>query len=105
MFGRQGYPYPVYRTSPLGLDGSQQRVLLSSELDATRLDDLWNLDLRAAKTFRWDRANFELIADLFNVMNSNTILVRNRNAGSAAFQQAQQVLSPRILRFGVRVNF
>ena len=38
----------------------------------TRLDDLWNLDLRAAKSFRWDRASFELIADLFNVMNSNT---------------------------------
>ena len=45
------------------------------------------------------------MADLFNVMNANPILVRNRNAGSAAFNQPQQVLSPRILRFGVRLNF
>jgi hypothetical protein len=105
LFGRQGYPFPVYRTSPLGLDGSQQRVLISPELDTFRLDDLWNLDLRAAKSFRFDRTSFEVMADLFNVMNANPILVRNRNAGSAAFNQPQQVLSPRILRFGVRVNF
>ena len=70
LFGRQGYPFPVYRTCPLGLDGSRQRVLVSPELDTFRLDDLWNLDLRAAKTFRFDRASFEVIADLFNVMNA-----------------------------------
>ncbi|HEX2442728.1 MAG TPA: TonB-dependent receptor [Vicinamibacterales bacterium] len=105
LFGRQGYPFPVYRLATLGRDGTNQRVLVSPELDTERLDNLWNLDLRAAKSFRWDRANIELIADLFNVMNANPILVRNRNAGSAAFQQPQQVLSPRIVRFGVRLNF
>ena len=47
----------------------------------------------------------EAIADLFNVMNANTGLVRNRNAGSTTFNQLVQNLSPRILRFGVRVTF
>jgi hypothetical protein len=105
LFGRQGYPFPVYRLATLGRDGTNRRVIVSPELDTFRLDDLWNLDLRAAKSFRFDRASIELIADLFNVMNGNPILVRNRNVGSAAFEQPQQVLSPRILRFGLRVNF
>lgn len=104
MFGRQGYPFPVYRNAALGVDGTR-RVLVSPALDTFRLDDLWDLDLRAAKTVRVDRANIEAIADLFNVMNANTELVRNRNAGSATFNQLVQNLSPRILRFGVRVTF
>ena len=81
-------------------------MLLSPELDTFRLDE--PVEPRSARgevVHGWDRANFELIADLFNVMNANPILVRNRNAGSAAFNQPQQVLSPRILRFGVRLNF
>jgi hypothetical protein len=80
-------------------------VLVSPDLDAFRYDDLWNLDLRAAKSFRLARTNLEVIADLFNVLNANTELVRNRNAGSTSFDQLQQILSPRILRFGIRVGF
>ena len=52
LFGRQGYPFPVYRRVSLGTDGSR-RVLVSPELDSMRLDNLWNLDLRAATTFRF----------------------------------------------------
>jgi hypothetical protein len=104
LFGRQGYPFPVYRNAALGFEGSR-RVLVSPELDTFRLDNLWNLDLRASKTFRFDARSVEIIADLFNAFNSNTELVRNRNSGSNAFQSLQQNLSPRILRFGVRVGF
>jgi hypothetical protein len=104
LFGRQGYPFPVYRNAALGFEGSR-RVLVSPELDTFRLDNLWNLDLRASKTFRFDARSIEIIADLFNAFNSNTELVRNRNSGSNAFQNLQQNLSPRILRFGIRVGF
>ena len=104
VFGRQGYPFPVYRNAALGVDGTR-RVLVSPKLDTFRLDNLWDLDVRASKVFRLDRMNIEGIADLFNVMNANTELVRNRNAGSTAFNSLAQNLSPRILRFGVRVTF
>jgi hypothetical protein len=104
LFGRQGNPYPIFRSAALGLDGSL-RVLVSPEIDTLRFDDLWNLDLRAAKTFRYQRLNMQLIADLFNVMNANTELNRQRNIDSASFGRLTQVLSPRILRFGVRVGF
>jgi hypothetical protein len=104
LFGRQGYPFPVYQNASLGFEGTR-RVLVSPELDTFRLDNLWNLDLRGSKTVRFGNRSVELIADLFNVFNDNTELVRNRNAGSTAFQALQQNLSPRILRFGARFSF
>jgi hypothetical protein len=38
-------------------------------------------------------------------MNANTELNRQRNITSSAFGRLTQNLSPRILRFGVRVGF
>jgi hypothetical protein len=104
LFGREGYPYPVYRDVLLGRDASR-RVLVSPDLDSIRYDDLWNLDLRVARSFRVGGASTEFIADLFNVFNANTVLVRNRNIDSPTFGRIAQNLSPRIIRFGVRVRF
>ena len=104
LFGRQGNPYPIFLSAPLGLDSSM-RVLVSPEIDTFRFDDLWNLDLRGSKTFEYQHVNLQLIADLFNVMNANTELNRQRNLASASFGQLTQNLSPRILRFGVRIGF
>jgi hypothetical protein len=104
LFGRQGYPFPVYRNASLGLDGSR-RVLVTPAIDTFRFANLWDLDLRVAKTVRLERLNLQVMADLFNVFNSNTELVRNRNAASPNFRELAANLSPRIVRFGVRVNF
>jgi hypothetical protein len=103
LFGRDGTPLPLQRTTSMGSDTSQ-RVLVGSTLDTVKLDSLWNLDLRAAKSFT-GRANAQVYADLFNVFNQNTILNRVRNVGSTAFYNPTQNLSPRIVRFGVRVGF
>ena len=84
------------------------RVLVSPELDTFRFDDIWNLDLRLAKNLSLDRLHVQLVGDLFNVLNANPILNRQRNIANmtaTSFGQITQVLSPRILRFGVRVGF
>jgi hypothetical protein len=104
VFGRQGYPFPFFRSVSLGQDGSQ-RVLVSSDVDQVRLKNLWDTDIRVSKNFKLTRVNLEVIGDLFNVANSNTELVRVRNATASNFDQLAQNLSPRILRFGVRLNF
>ena len=103
LFGRDGTPMPLQRTTSLGSDTSQ-RVLLSPELDTQSLDELWNLDLRASKSFT-GRVNFQVFADLFNVMNGNAIINRIRDVGSTRFFVPTQNLSPRIIRFGARVGF
>ena len=96
---RSGVPRCHARTD------SSRRVLVSPDLDSIRYDDLWNLDLRVARSFMIGRRSTQFIADLFNVMNANTVLVRNRNIDSPSFGRIAQNLSPRILRFGVRVGF
>jgi Carboxypeptidase regulatory-like domain/TonB-dependent Receptor Plug Domain len=104
LFGKQGTPYPYYRNAALGREGTV-RVLLNEEIDDVRFDNLWNLDLRWAKTAQFGRSNLQFIADLFNVMNSNTEITRERNAASPNFQVLGSNLSPRIIRFGVRAGF
>jgi hypothetical protein len=104
MFGRHGSPFPVVRQASLGLDGTAS-VLVSPAVDTYRLDNLYNLDLRLAKRLKMNRLGLNLTADLFNVLNANTTLAAQTNIASPNFQLISLNLSPRILRFGVRVEF
>lgn len=103
LYGKQGSPLPPVASVSLGLDGTHN-VLLVSEVDDVRLDNVWNVDVRLAKTFRVGRSSINFAADLFNVFNNNVELQRNRVMGGT-FNQLNQNLSPRILRFGMRVGF
>ena len=49
LFARQGYPSPVVLELPGGEDGLLT-VLASSRITDDRLPDVWNVDLRLAKT-------------------------------------------------------
>lgn len=105
LFGKQGTPFPLYRNAALGRDGSR-RALLTPELDTLRFPNLWDLDLRASKNFRFaTRGSVQVIADLFNVFNANTEINRVRNLAATNFNALTSNLSPRILRFGLRLNF
>ena len=104
LLGRQGTPYPIYQNVALGRDGTQ-RVLVSPEVDTFKFKDLWDLDLRLSKNLTTGRAHMVFTADLFNVLNANTELNRQRNVGSTAFNQLTSNLSPRILRLGMRLSF
>jgi hypothetical protein len=104
LLGKQGTPYPFFINQALGLDGTQ-RVLITPEVDTERLDTVWNLDLRLAKNLKAGGANMTLTADLFNVLNANTELNRQRNLGSPRFGELTDYLSPRILRVGLRLGF
>ena len=105
LFGKQGTPFPYFVNQALGREGSV-RLLVNPELDSNRFENLWNLDLRVAKNFNFAGSrSVQLVADLFNVANSNTEITRERNAGSPNFRVLGSNLSPRILRIGARVGF
>ncbi len=107
VFGRQGYPYPLFRqgsTAALGGD-STLSVLVTPQIDYFRYDNLWDTDLRASKTFKIDTVNVRAVLDCFNVFNANTVLVRNNNLASSSFNTIAQNLSPRIFRIGLVVGF
>jgi hypothetical protein len=109
VFGKQGTPFPFFRSVALGQDGTN-RVLINPTVDSERFANLWNLDVRLAKNFKLSRANMLITADLFNVFNSNTELNRQRSLGGAnpnvtSFGLLTDYLSPRILRLGMRLGF
>lgn len=105
LFGKQGTPLPYFLNQGLGREGNV-RLLVNEELDSVRFKNLWNLDLRIAKNFNFAGSrSVQLVADLFNVMNSNTEITRERNAGATTFLRLGSNLSPRILRIGARVGF
>jgi hypothetical protein len=107
LFAKQGTPYPYFQQVALGRDGSQ-RVLVTPLVDSVRFSTLTDLDVRLSKNVRFSRGTLQLIADLFNVLNSNTEINRVRNikaVGATPFGALTSNLSPRIFRFGARISF
>jgi carboxypeptidase family protein/TonB-dependent receptor-like protein len=104
VFGRQGYPWPLYRTQALGAD-SGLSVLVTPQIDTFRYDDVWDTDLRVARALTFRKVSVRLIGDVFNVMNADTVLIRNNNVLSTAFNAIGQNLSPRIFRAGLVIGF
>jgi len=111
IFGRQGYASPYHLRLSAGRDGAV-RALATSEVDTNRYPNLWDLDLRVAKDIKIANAassagpfSVKVALDMFNVMNSNTVLARGRQANSSAFLVINDILSPRILRFTASFRF
>lgn len=104
LFGRQGYIQPLILQTSAGADG-RLRALATSTLDANRYPDLWDLDFRVAKLITFQRLKVRLSADVFNVLNADTVLSRTRNLSSGAFGTINEIISPRIARLGVRFQF
>jgi hypothetical protein len=103
VFGRQGYPFPLFRTQTLG--GESLSVLVTPAIDTFRYDNVWDGDVRAARTFKIQMISLRVTGDVFNVLNANTVFVRNNNILSTTFNQIAQNMSPRIFRIGVEVRF
>ena len=106
LFGRQGYPFPLFRSQSLGADTGMS-VLVTPQIDTFRYDNVWDTDMRVSREFKVRAVSLRVIGDVFNVTNANTVLIRNNNIGAAAnvFDTIQQNLSPRIFRAGLVVGF
>ena len=100
IYGRQGYPGPASAT----MSGSDfvVREIQVGDPDQ-RYDHLFIADLSASKRFGLDRFNINLGVDAFNLFNNQTVLQQDRDASSATHTQVTETVSPRILRFGVRL--
>ena len=48
---------------------------------------------------------FVLSGDVFNLLNSDVETVRNRQVNAGAFDQLNEIISPRILRLGLKLQF
>jgi hypothetical protein len=62
------------------------------------------IDVRLTRTFRVGRASVQPALDAFNVLNAGSVLALNKRYGPQ-WKNAQTVLAPRLVKFGVQVNF
>ena len=106
---RGSYAEPFFQRNvatgdPLG----PKTVLLVPQVDAVRLPAVTSLDGRVEKTFTFGGMKLAIDADLFNALNSATVLAKQydvRLLGATGFGQTLEIMSPRVARFGVRFAF
>ncbi len=106
LYGRQGYPNALYATLDSGaLDGTVRVLADGSNIDDQRFASLWDFDLRLAKNFRAGGTRVTLSAEVFNLFNAATELKRINDFSSTAYNRLDEILAPRIVRFGARLSF
>ncbi len=70
-----------------------------------RLDNLWYADLTAREGVLFGRADLSVMMDIFNLLNANPVFDRERRQNYDTANKVRDVLSPRVVRFGVRLRF
>ncbi|MBW3563306.1 MAG: carboxypeptidase regulatory-like domain-containing protein [Acidobacteria bacterium] len=108
---REGYAVPYRHDVVATRTEGTKTIMVSPEPDARRLDDIVNLDLRLAKEFRIaDTVGLTISADAFNVTNERPVmqrqgLIATDTGPRAAGNRVNELQSPRVIRFGARINF
>jgi hypothetical protein len=108
LISNGGYPiqstYTVTRTAFPTLTRASQAVRLSKRGDE-RLPNVTMLDLRLSRSFSLGGGrSLNPQLDVFNVTNASTFVTRNVNVGSV-YLVPTEILAPRIIRFGLALNF
>jgi hypothetical protein len=70
-----------------------------------RLPNYQNLDFHVDRRFRFGTASFLPTLDIFNLANSNTVQAIRITQNATNANQIQSILAPRVMRFGVKVNW
>jgi len=107
---RQGYAIPYFRGAVATGDQllNLKSVLAVDDVTRFRLPAVNSLDGRVEKAFKFHPVNLMLDLDIFNLTNSATVLGRQydlRRTGPTGYNQILEIMNPRILRLGARLNF
>lgn len=109
LTGREGYPAryarrinraPIADTPGVGID-----VPVKADADSFRYPDVHQLDLRVEKEFHLSDFGITVGADLFNALNESYVLQRQSILGPTNSDHVLEVVSPRILRLGVKLSW
>ncbi|HEY6321434.1 MAG TPA: hypothetical protein VJA16_07745, partial [Thermoanaerobaculia bacterium] len=104
--GRQGYPTPPYAkvSGPVG----NRFVLLADSVTEFRNPNIFVLDGRIGKDFKFNDFGLTIGIDGFNLLNNHSILQQQRNTGvtnPTLPAPVEEVLSPRVFRVGATLHF
>jgi len=103
---RQGYPFPQALVTGARANRAGTATVLLEPNGEVRLDNFYTLDLRIDRMFSFGQ-NTRLIPslDVFNLTNVNTVLARRRNQNASNANSVGGIVAPRVIRFGLRVQF
>lgn len=104
---RQGYSQ-MFFANDVGTDDpvyTTKDVLVVGTPGKYRLPDVRSLDARAEKELTFGPVRVALDVDIFNVLNSGTVLGRKYDVEADTFNQITEIMNPRIVRFGLRFQF
>jgi Carboxypeptidase regulatory-like domain len=116
VFARQGYPSPYYRRvgNSAAPSWGQIKLYQLGGADDSRLPTVLEWDLGFSKAVKVGSLNVALMADVFNVLNRNTVLQRSLRVYSPAGETTNtdtrdnniyEQQAPRVWRLGARLSF
>lgn len=94
---REGFPFNRVVTSPNRGALGPTAVYLKP-FGAERYPAVRSLDVRLDRVSRWGRLRIEPGLSIFNALNANTVLSRNRVQNSQSANQVDDILPPRFVR-------
>ena len=108
---REGFSTPYFRNNVATTDPlvRNKSVLLVDDVNDLRLPAVTSLDARLGKEFSFGAGNFRprmnVDLDVFNVLNSATVLGREYNLRLTSADTVREIMNPRVLRVGLRLRF
>jgi hypothetical protein len=107
MLVRQGFSQVFYANDVATNDAvhSKKDVVVINDLGKYRLPTLTSLDFRVEKALNFGHTRAVLDFDVFNLLNASTVLGRQYDVQASDFNAINEIMNPRIARFGVRFTF
>jgi hypothetical protein len=102
---RQGYPFEQGILTPSRNNGGNTVFVVLDPIGEERLPNYQNLDIHVERPIRANNIRFIPSLDVFNLSNFNTIQAIRGTQNAANANQIQAILAPRVVRFGVKVNW
>ena len=103
--GHQGYIFPYGFTTADRGNGAGTVTVVSEPYGDSRLPNFWQFDFKVERPVTIRNFTFRPQMTVYNVANSNVILGYQRNIGAANYQEVRQILSPRVVQVGFRLDF
>jgi hypothetical protein len=111
MVNRQGFSKQYFRDQVVTTDplSPLKSVFLLDEAGQERLPAVTSLDFRIGKEFTFGagafRPRINIDLDIFNLLNSATVLGRQYNLRVTSADNVLEIMNPRVLRVGLRIGF
>jgi hypothetical protein len=103
--GHQGYILPYgYTTADRG-NGAGTATVVYKPYGDERLPNFWQLDMKVERPVTLGKVRLRPQLTIFNLTNSNVVLGRDRAQNASTFNSVLQILGPRVIQVGTRVDF